>query len=467
MVAPRTGPIAAALVAACLAASAAASPASTCPNLPGVYPPSSTDLPLCGNGVLDAGETCDDGNRVGGDGCNAWCSQFDMLTKPCTVAGKSAACPSAQTQPMLSTPAQTQFCALSAVAAAPSGEFIVLADGGALVRMPLYQAAAALTLLPASVSFSTYKRFCSVHVLPDNDSVLAHECHAQQVLLVAGGGSSLRTVTQLGGLLAPAAAGLAHYENDVLLVAGLPAQGTFQEGVDTMSCVLLYAITVSTGARRLAGAVPCVAYNVWEGGALYTSFSAEGMVPQSVAPERCLPQMSSPDCYVVRMVRGDMQRMVAYLPQAGGSDARYTVHTDPTVNVLGSPRRTLSADRSVTYTLTGPCLSAQSNFMTRAGRTPPSVSLGNVCKLVSDHGWGCSTPLNSPFNTDVVSSPYLLPAGLTSRHTHAQLVSIFSAPLNSSQPPAGMPLYAQVRAPPSLSPAPVCSALTPRARRRY
>ncbi len=28
----------------------------------------------CGDGVLDEGEQCDDGNRCGGDGCSAWCS---------------------------------------------------------------------------------------------------------------------------------------------------------------------------------------------------------------------------------------------------------------------------------------------------------------------------------------------------------------------------------------------------------
>ncbi|MFA5625200.1 MAG: DUF4215 domain-containing protein, partial [Bradymonadales bacterium] len=31
------------------------------------------DTELCGNGELDAGEVCDDGNRVSGDGCSADC----------------------------------------------------------------------------------------------------------------------------------------------------------------------------------------------------------------------------------------------------------------------------------------------------------------------------------------------------------------------------------------------------------
>ncbi|MBX3156571.1 MAG: DUF4215 domain-containing protein [Deltaproteobacteria bacterium] len=30
--------------------------------------------PSCGNGVIDAGETCDDGNRIDGDGCSASCT---------------------------------------------------------------------------------------------------------------------------------------------------------------------------------------------------------------------------------------------------------------------------------------------------------------------------------------------------------------------------------------------------------
>ena len=30
--------------------------------------------PLCGNDILDAGEVCDDGNVVSGDGCNSTCN---------------------------------------------------------------------------------------------------------------------------------------------------------------------------------------------------------------------------------------------------------------------------------------------------------------------------------------------------------------------------------------------------------
>ena len=66
----------------------------------------------CGDGVLQPGEVCDDGNRVNGDGCNAWfvhlyflflfvsacdtrrcrCNAFDRYTTPCTMAGTSDPC---------------------------------------------------------------------------------------------------------------------------------------------------------------------------------------------------------------------------------------------------------------------------------------------------------------------------------------------------------------------------------------
>lgn len=43
------------------------------------------EMSLCGNGALDPGETCDDGNRVNGDGCSAEC-------RPDVDAGMSVEC---------------------------------------------------------------------------------------------------------------------------------------------------------------------------------------------------------------------------------------------------------------------------------------------------------------------------------------------------------------------------------------
>jgi cysteine-rich repeat protein len=43
-------------------------------------------LLLCGNAVLDQGETCDDGNRAGGDGCSQGCRLEERAV--CAVAGQ-------------------------------------------------------------------------------------------------------------------------------------------------------------------------------------------------------------------------------------------------------------------------------------------------------------------------------------------------------------------------------------------
>jgi cysteine-rich repeat protein len=51
------------------------------PSLNGVIDPSATLIedaslqgcPVCGNDEIDQGETCDDGNTAGGDGCDAGC----------------------------------------------------------------------------------------------------------------------------------------------------------------------------------------------------------------------------------------------------------------------------------------------------------------------------------------------------------------------------------------------------------
>jgi cysteine-rich repeat protein len=63
-------------------------------------PGGGAELPLCGNGRLDPGETCDDGNRNDGDGCAALCSHFDAMPAAATLAGSTNACPTGDT-PML------------------------------------------------------------------------------------------------------------------------------------------------------------------------------------------------------------------------------------------------------------------------------------------------------------------------------------------------------------------------------
>ncbi len=46
-------------------------------------------FPCCGNDILEAGEECDDGNHVGGDGCEEDCTEFTALDITFTNCGKT------------------------------------------------------------------------------------------------------------------------------------------------------------------------------------------------------------------------------------------------------------------------------------------------------------------------------------------------------------------------------------------
>lgn len=94
-------------------------------------------LPKCGNGVLDEGERCDDGNRVDGDGCSSWCTSFDRYARACTLAGANIECPTAVRNSYTSSPSNARFCSLTSVDASPRGDYVILADGGRLYRMDL------------------------------------------------------------------------------------------------------------------------------------------------------------------------------------------------------------------------------------------------------------------------------------------------------------------------------------------
>jgi cysteine-rich repeat protein len=45
-------------------------------------------LTACGDGVLESGEECDDGNRVSGDGCSATCQSEALVPPPHCTAGE-------------------------------------------------------------------------------------------------------------------------------------------------------------------------------------------------------------------------------------------------------------------------------------------------------------------------------------------------------------------------------------------
>jgi TonB family protein len=59
------------------------------PCVEGCGPPAAAVAPVCGNGSLEAGEQCDDGNKLGNDGCSATC-QTEPKPRPPTVAISSS-----------------------------------------------------------------------------------------------------------------------------------------------------------------------------------------------------------------------------------------------------------------------------------------------------------------------------------------------------------------------------------------
>ena len=90
---------------------------------------------LCGNGVLDPGETCDDGNRFDGDNCPSNCrgalTSFDVATNHCPELTQMSILPT--------TAAVHETIALSALANDPDGDQVFYdwtGTGGLLTHDP-------------------------------------------------------------------------------------------------------------------------------------------------------------------------------------------------------------------------------------------------------------------------------------------------------------------------------------------
>jgi cysteine-rich repeat protein len=417
-----------------------------CWNAPNVYPPDTSDLPLCGNGVLDPGEVCDDGNKVGGDGCNAWCSAFDAMAGACTLAGRNSHCPFGRT--VVGSPSQSIFCDLRCIDASPDGKYVVFADAGTLLRMNLFtdQVSNSISILPASIS-QAFAPVCSLAIFDADSSILVHECTRQRLLLLSADGSISSLVLDLGSILLPFVlngAKATYYDKKSrnAVVAGIPTPSYSNSGNQNW-CIIVYSVDIplqanysfsSANGAVLAG-IPCVAYNVMERATLYPSFSVQGMHPKYVSLEQCM-QMHMPNsmCYVVYMERSDMQFLRAYIPKTGGVDIAYVASTGMMNNALGHPIVKYGS-KNMVYTSIGTCFQSKSNIITGQGRVPPTATLGNACRNVPSLGLGCFTPLNNPFITEIMTSPYLLADGLSVSHTHNDLSQIFSSkcrPLSAS-----------------------------------
>ena len=408
---------------------------------PGTSGPSSRDLPLCGNGILDFGEICDDGNKIGGDGCNAWCSAFDAMTSTCTLAGRNTHCPFGRTVIGTSgTPSQSIFCDLRCIDASPNGQYVIFSDMGTLIKMDLFtdQVASSMSILPASIT-QAFGPVCSLTILEPDFSILVRECSSQRFSLLTADGGASTLVANLGDVILPLVAKnskATYYDKKTrkAIIAGIPKD-------NANFCMHLYSLNIPTLANFSSGlfgpvngaaipilaSVPCIAFNVIEGGTIYPSFSVQGMQPKSVSLEPCM-QMHMPNsmCYVVYMERNDMQFLRAYIPEHGGIDIAFASSTNVMNNALGHPMVKYGSNNDMIYTSLGACFQAKSNIRTSEGKIPPVFTLGNACKLAPTSGLDCATPLNNPFMTEIMTSPYLLAEGLSVSHTHGELSHIFS-----------------------------------------
>jgi cysteine-rich repeat protein len=413
-----------------------------CFNVPITTPPS---MPLCGNGFLDPGEICDDGNRIGEDGCNAWCSAFDAMTSTCTLAGKNTNCPLKKT--IVGAPAESFFCDLRCIDASNDGKYLILADGGTLLKMSLFtdQVSTSVSILPTSDETS-FGNICSLGIFNDDSSILVRECEqSQKIYLVSPDGYRSTLLFDLNSeIVANTDQGIirSYYDKNQrkTIFAGITKKTNGDVHDALSNCISVYSIRVETYANIIKGnitnqkkelfaSIPCVAYNVVVNDAeIYPSFSIQGMQPKAVLLEPCLNrhQLNSM-CYVVYMERIDMQFLRAYIPQDGGLDIAYAAFTNLMDNAMGHPivRYGSSEVNKMTYTLNGACFQADNTIYVK-GSMPPSITLGNVCKNAPMLGMGCSTPLNNPFITSIITSPYLLPEGLLTTHTHNDLSHIFS-----------------------------------------
>ena len=407
-------------------------------------PPPYDELPLCGNGRVDPGEVCDDGNRIDGDGCSSFCSHYDALTSAATLAGATQACPNGHT--VLGGAAyNTQFCNLGAIETSPDGAYVLLGDAGQLLRFDLFTDStdSAISLLPASL-VTPMRQICSMAILTADGSVMVHDCGSQRMYLISKDGGRAQPLADLP-LTAPSgtqplqsfpATTKAYYDRDarIAVVAGAPLASA------SAACISVLGVSVSgtaldTPFSRIVGGItpladlPCTVYGVSEGPLFFSSFDVRDMQPYAVTREPCLvAAWAGQPCYVVYMERSaHLELLRAYIPEDGVNIRYYSTTANRFDNALGAPLVRSGLQGTLSYTLQGACLRVQSSLVTPSGRSPPSASLGNACRRVAKLGPRCALPLNNPFLTDVITSPVIAPSGLGVTHSHEELSAILGA----------------------------------------
>jgi len=133
-------------------------PAWTCTGQPSVCTPMPPPTPTCGDGVVDPGEQCDDGNTVDGDGCSKSCTFEVLTTGVCGngVVEPGEECDDGNTDP---TDGCTNACTICGNGIVSPGE---QCDDGNLVDGDGCASDCTYTLIPGNSSPFTDRRACGL-----------------------------------------------------------------------------------------------------------------------------------------------------------------------------------------------------------------------------------------------------------------------------------------------------------------
>ena len=278
-------------------------------------------------------------------------------------------------------------------------------------------------------------------ISPDS-AILIHDCGRQQLYIATAEGNNVQLAANWDEEFKPSTSFKAYYDRRTVVAAGIAiADGTVRLRV--IGNVTLFDSNLSVGIDsdvELA-IIPRTAYSVWDDdGTRHSSYDTSGMQPRAVLRDACPSTFRSMQrCYVVYMERpSSMDFMRAYIPENGGIDMEiYSYSSALMDNALGHPLRRQFNNNL--YTLRGTCFQMENRVITDDGKAPPIVTLGNACKQAPRLGIKCATPLNNPFITDVMTSPILLPDGLSATHTQMELEQIFSTTCNQTDFFSGAP----------------------------
>lgn len=416
------------------------------------------EYPLCGNGVLDPGEVCDDGNLIDNDGCNSWCNMFDAMTGTCTMAGRNKVCSNGATNIDPFNAPQTTFCDLSALDIHPNASYIVLADSNKILRYDLFTDSTKnnLVMLPVNQNNKIFTKVSSLILFPDDLSVLTWEPTAltNELFLIDSNGVNGYSIAKFSSTLQPLLPGFSSIplpkmflipESRDIMFAARPKQNSQNILDSSQDCIYVYKISIPTYSSitfnnyytesdlKPFAKIPCLIYNALdENNAKISSYTMTDMFPQYFRYDTCMhPHIFSMKCFILYLQSTSMQFAEIHIPSESGIDLAYRISLGNfnMNNVLGLPYKKQGREklRNMQYTLRGSCFSVQNMiYSPEKNIMPPAVSLGNACPSSDLSLFNCYTPFNNPFITNVVSSPNLIPEGLSIQNTHGELSKIFS-----------------------------------------